>query len=117
MEVRVALVMSREEILAVYAQRPEAAVTLVTTLLARPAHVVARLAAVYPVHGDRGRGAHAATGLLPAYRGTVVHDGYRASGTAGALRDLFAGHPFNPAVPGSARIHLRSQMEESCKHN
>jgi transposase len=112
---------------------------------------------LHAVHRDRGRGAHAAIGLLPAYRGTVVHDGYRAYGTAerpqypcrhalcgdhllreptflaeeyqlrfrtptgaetfcalrgyvvttrergrtplGALRDLFAGHPFIAAVP------------------
>jgi transposase len=37
---------------------------------------------LYAVHQDRGRTAHAAIGLLPAYRGTVVHDGYQAYGTA-----------------------------------
>jgi transposase len=36
----------------------------------------------YTVHPQRGRTAHAAIGLLPAYRGTVVHDGYQAYGTA-----------------------------------
>lgn len=34
------------------------------------------------MHAQRGRAAHAALGLLPAFRGTVVHDGYQAYGTA-----------------------------------
>jgi transposase len=36
----------------------------------------------YAVHPQRGRTAHAAIGLVPAFRGTVVHDGFQAYGTA-----------------------------------
>jgi len=39
---------------------------------------------VHPVHPQRGRSAHAAIGILPAFRGTAVHDGFQAYGTADA---------------------------------
>lgn len=40
----------------------------------------------YAVHRRRGGVAHAAIGILPAFAGTLVHDGYQAFGTAPAPR-------------------------------
>ncbi|MGH7720072.1 MAG: DUF6444 domain-containing protein [Gemmatimonadaceae bacterium] len=86
--------MTREEILAVYAQGPEAVVALVTMLLERLVHVEARLAAV---EAHLAKDSHN-SGKPPS--SDPVRRPRKQDRTAlDALRDLFAGHPFLPAVP------------------
>ena len=59
----------------------------------------------YAAHPQRGTGAHAAVGLLPAYRGTAVHDGYAS---------YFTHHGCTHALCGVHLLRELAFLAEEC---